>query len=56
VSTLRPGETKQVDYAHDGEDVSVRRIVKDANGATRSDTFKSHYLPWQNVFQIGAGM
>jgi len=56
VSTLRPGETKQVDYAHDGEDVSVRRIVKDANGATRSDIFKSHYLPWQNVFQIGAGM
>jgi vancomycin resistance protein YoaR len=52
---LAAGEIKQVDYAADGSDVSVHRIVR-RDGAVLSDnTISTHYEPWQAVFEYGPG-
>ena len=53
--TLKPGQVKQVDWAHPGADVVVSRVVKNAGQPDRRDTFRSVYQPWQDVFLVGAG-
>jgi vancomycin resistance protein YoaR len=53
--TLAPGQRRQVDYAVNGADVTVRRIVYQDEVAIRDDTFSSHYLPWQAVIQVAPG-
>jgi vancomycin resistance protein YoaR len=53
---LRPGQSRQVDYAVDGVDVHVYRTIKQ-NGqviVSREDFF-SHYLPWSAIFQVAPG-
>ncbi|MFZ0545082.1 MAG: VanW family protein [Candidatus Promineifilaceae bacterium] len=51
---LEQGEIKQVDWAVEGADVTVGRTVYNASGdLLRQDTFVSHYIPWQNVYQYG---
>lgn len=54
---IRPGETRQVDYAVDGVDVRVWRTVRDANGAIiiNNEEFYSHYLPWSAQFLVAPG-
>jgi vancomycin resistance protein YoaR len=53
---LAAGEITQVDYAVEGSDVTVLRTVYNANGELlRQDTFVSHYIPWQNIYQYGPG-
>ena len=55
VASMPAGEVKQVDYAADGSDVSVHRIVR-RDGAVLSDsTISTHYEPWQAVFEYGPG-
>ena len=50
---LQPGEVIQVDYAADGADVNVRRVIYDMQGNQISeDNIFTHYLPWQAVFQV----
>lgn len=53
---LALGEIKQVDWAADGANVRVERAVGAADGSLiREDTFLSHYLPWQAVYNYGPG-
>ncbi|NWF68130.1 MAG: VanW family protein [Chloroflexi bacterium] len=47
------GQSLQVDWAADGADVTVTRIVLDLSGnEIRRDTFFSHYEPWQAILQV----
>ncbi len=53
---LVEGEIEQVDWAVDGADVAVERAVYNVYGELiRLDTFVSHYIPWQNIYQYGPG-
>jgi vancomycin resistance protein YoaR len=53
---LAPGEIKKVDWAVDGANVWVERVVRAEDGnLIREDTFFSHYLPWQAVYKYGPG-
>jgi vancomycin resistance protein YoaR len=53
---VRPGETRQVDYAVNGVDVRVYRTVTQ-NGAVivSREEFYSHYLPWSSQFLVAPG-
>lgn len=52
--TLKPGERKQVDHAVEGATIEVYRTLKDASGKVlRSDTLRSVYKPWPNIFTVG---
>ena len=53
--TLPKGITKQVDWAHDGVDVTVYRIVREGDKVLWKDTFFSRYRPWQAVYLVGTG-
>ena len=53
--TLPKGTTKQIDWAHDGLDVTVYRIVKEGDKVFWKDTFFSRYRPWQAVYLVGTG-
>lgn len=52
-SSLKPGETKQIDWAKDGMDVTVYRTVTEGDTVIHQDTIFSRYRPWQNVYKIG---
>jgi vancomycin resistance protein YoaR len=51
--TLPKGETKQIEWAKDGLDVKVYRIIKENGAEVQRDTFFSRYRPWQAVFLVG---
>ena len=51
--TLPKGEKKQIEWAKDGLDVTVYRIIKQNGVEVRRDTFFSRYLPWQAVYLVG---
>lgn len=50
---LPPGTVKQVDWAKDGVDVTVSRIVKENGAVLHQDTLFSRYRPWQAVYLVG---
>jgi vancomycin resistance protein YoaR len=53
---VEAGEIEQIDWAVEGSDVTVGREVLNSNGELiRQDTFVSHYIPWQNIYQYGEG-
>jgi vancomycin resistance protein YoaR len=52
---LKKGEIKQVDYAAEGADVTIKRIVYKDGKVYFSDVFRTHYQPWQAVFEYGPG-
>jgi hypothetical protein len=52
---LAPGEIKQVDWAADGADVTVTRVVRRDGEVLFTDQFVTHYEPWRDVFQYGPG-
>lgn len=51
--TLAPGAKKQVDWAVDGRDVVVTRIIKQGDQVVRQEKFVSKYQPWRAVFLVG---
>jgi vancomycin resistance protein YoaR len=51
--TLPAGVTKQVEWARDGVDITVKRIVKLDGKVIRQDTFLSNYQPWRAVYLVG---
>lgn len=51
--TLPVGQTKQIEWAKDGLDVAVYRVVKEDGVEVRRDTFFSRYRPWQAVYLVG---
>jgi vancomycin resistance protein YoaR len=55
-SELQPGQTRQVDWAAEGKDVTVTRVILDANGnEVDRDVFVSRYQPWGAVVQVAPG-
>ncbi len=52
---LEAGEIKQVDWAADGADVIITRIVHRAGEVLFKDEFRTHYEPWQAICQFGPG-
>lgn len=55
---LEEGEIEQVDWAVEGSDVTIIRRVYDSNGNLMygDEYFRSHYIPWQNIYQYGPGV
>jgi vancomycin resistance protein YoaR len=51
--TLPKGQTKQIEWAKDGLDVTVYRIIKENGVEVQRDSFFSRYRPWQAVFLVG---
>ncbi len=49
---LRPGTTRQVDWAADGYSLYIQRTIKDASGV-RTDRTSTVYKPWQAVYEVG---
>jgi len=54
-ASLPPGKIKQVDWAKDGMDVMVKRVIKYADGRVKENKFVSKYRPWQAVYLYGPG-
>jgi vancomycin resistance protein YoaR len=52
--TFKPGQKEQVDWAVDGADVTVKRVVV-RGGQTVTDTVFTRYEPWQAVFKVAPG-
>lgn len=52
---MSEGQIKQVDWAADGSDVTVSRTVYKDGAIYLTDTFKTHYEPWQAICQFGPG-
>lgn len=52
--TLKPGEKKCTEHAHNGADAYFDYTVIYPNGIIKTKRFHSHYLPWQEVCLIGA--
>jgi vancomycin resistance protein YoaR len=54
---VAPGETEQIDWATQGADVSVHRVVTNADGEVIDDSyFESHYIPYPNTYHYGPGV
>ena len=51
--SLKPGEKKCTEKAHNGADAYFDHSVTYANGDIKTNRFKSHYVPWQEVCLIG---
>ena len=51
---LEPGSVRQIDWATDGADVTVQRIVYNAGGDELiNEFFVSNYIPYPNVYHYG---
>ena len=51
--TLPKGTTKQVEWARDGVDVTIYRIIKEGDQVIAREKFFSRYRPWQDVYLVG---
>ena len=52
---LKLGQIKQVDWAADGADATIVRTVWKDGAVYFTDTFTTHYEPWQAICQYGQG-
>lgn len=53
---LKPGQTRQIDYAVDGVDARVWRTIKLGDQViVQAEEFYSHYLPWSAQFLVAPG-
>lgn len=51
--TLPKGTTKQVEWARDGVDVTLYRIIKEGDQVISREKFFSRYQPWQDMYLVG---
>ncbi len=51
--TLKKGITKQVDFAHDGADVTIWRRISVNGQVVKRDKFFSRYQPWVARYLVG---
>ena len=52
-AALQLGEAIQVDWAAEGADVTVLRVIRDAGGnELRRDSIFTHYFPWRAIIQV----
>ena len=50
-------EIRQVEYAAEGAEVYIERVVYNFEGDIRDrDPLVSNYIPWRNVYEYGAGI
>lgn len=54
-AALPAGTIKQVDWAKEGLDVTVNRVITYDDGRAEQDKFVSRYQPWQAVYRYGPG-
>jgi vancomycin resistance protein YoaR len=55
VTTLRRGVRNQTEYPSNQMDTAVTRVVRNAAGAViHVETWRSHYVLWNGVIQVGA--
>jgi vancomycin resistance protein YoaR len=52
---LSAGQIKQVDWSADGADATIIRTVWRGGAIYFTDTFTTHYEPWQAICQFGPG-
>jgi vancomycin resistance protein YoaR len=52
---LDQDEINQIDWEAEGADVTVTRLVYRNGSLLFQDEFRTHYLPWQAVFEYGPG-
>ncbi len=52
--TFKPGQKEQVDWAVDGADVTVKRVVARGDKVITNTIF-TRYEPWQAVFKVAPG-
>lgn len=52
---LPQGEVKQVDWAADGAEVTVKRTVMRNGEILRQDTIYTKYAPWKAIYEYGPG-
>jgi vancomycin resistance protein YoaR len=52
---LPEGKIKQIDYSADGADITVDRTVTKDGQVYIKDTYQTHYVPWQAVYEYGPG-
>lgn len=50
---LPPGEKKCTERAHNGADAVFERRITYADGTTKKETYKSHYVVWPAVCLVG---
>ena len=50
---LAPGTCIQKDYAADGADITITRVVSRGGVTLFTDTVRTHYEPWQAVYDYG---
>lgn len=53
-TTLAVGEIKQIDTAHRGADAVLYRKIFEGSKLIKTDTFRSHYIPWPAKYLRGA--
>lgn len=53
--SLPRGTIRQTDVARSGRDVSIYRIVTEADGEVRRELFFTRFRPWPNIFVRGSG-
>ncbi len=54
VTTLKPGQVNQVEYASNGFDSWVTRVVRDSSGAiVHQETYYSHYATVNGLIEVG---
>jgi vancomycin resistance protein YoaR len=51
--TLEPGKKKKLESSHTGADATFDYIINYPSGEKKEKTFKSHYVPWREVWLIG---
>jgi vancomycin resistance protein YoaR len=55
VTTLPRGVREQVEYPANGMDVTVTRVVRNANGRViHRDVYRTHYVLWNGRIEVGA--
>lgn len=52
-ATLSPGSRVQVEWAHDGLDVAVHRVIKENDIVVAREEFFSRYEPWSARYRVG---
>jgi hypothetical protein len=52
---LPRGTCKQTDWPGDGADITVTRVVSRGGETLFTDSIRTHYEPWQAVYQYGPG-
>jgi len=50
---LKPGEKKKLETGRGGADTHFYRYITKADGAKTEEIFRSHYVPWPNIYEIG---